>query len=339
MEENEREMVTSTTYTLPFRSIQERKTEIEMETETVLALSSEPADLMGVIGVCEQATLSDLDQEMSSTLSDESVESVGDDQDLGLSGDLDLGLSTDLVQGLNLDLGIDQEQESPVAANSNTNSVNGSGESDNSNRDRSSSLSETDCEESFSPEQPSHLNVADFAERSIPSPFSLPPAGSNFSIEGLLPFHMQTIDTIQSTSSLDQYNNHLSEPPLSHNSNLINDNRHTKSRTTTFHMNKPDFTTIPNPVKLFLPRQYTSHSCPTFSPFQTSSFSPFTSTSQELKSPILQDPNEWKNFFSHQPQEFKSNTFIGNKATFVQSGFLPFTSPILPFGNNEVKKM
>ena len=278
--------------------------EKRMKADIDSMLSNVPADLMEVT---EEATVQDQDIDLSIS-SPSSEETVGEVM---------------LVEGEGQE-GIENQGEgSPISA---SNSVTGS---DSDNRDRSSSISETDCEESFSPEQPSHSNVVDFAERSVPSPFSLPPAGDQFSTEGLSAFNLQTIDIIQHSGS----NSIDNDQVYSLN---INDNR-PKSRTTTFkYSNKSDFSTIPNPVKVFLPRQYTSHSCPTFSPFQTSSFSSFasTSTSQELKSPILSDQNEWKNFFS---QEKSVNTFLGNKAPFTPpSGFLPFTSPI-PIGNNEVR--
>ena len=87
-------------------------------------------------------------------------------------------------------------------------------------------------------------------------------------------------------------------------------------------VNKPSFTAIPNPVQLFLPRHYSSQSCPTFSPFQTSTFSPFTSNSR--KSPVVEQAG-WKHFF---PSE--KNSFGGSPSPYVSCAFLPFNSAASP---------
>lgn len=212
-------------------------------------------------------------------------------------------------------------------------------------RARSYSISEgTDSEESFSPNQPSHGNVLDFPERSVPSPLTLPPAGSNlntftsemFASMTCMDKKLQTIDSIVSTADSITYKN-IKNKSINNNNNTNNKNvNRSLSRTSFSFRNKPEFSIIPNPVKLFLPRQY---SCPTFSPFQTSSFSPFASNTKgkQNSSSILKDHSEWENFFSNTydiDNKNKNKPYIGNNAPFAKSAFLPFTSPI-PTGSIE----
>lgn len=143
-----------------------------------------------------------------------------------------------------------------------------------SSRDRSSSISETDCEESYSPEQTS---LGERAEFSIPSPLSLPPQGTDCASHFLAmeeSLKSKLIVNIIQDEILDG-SLRISHPPLE---------QRMESKSFTY-ANKSNFTSIPNPVKIFLPRHFSSQSCPTFSPFQTSTFSPFTIHSQ--KSPIV----------------------------------------------------
>ena len=145
-----------------------------------------------------------------------------------------------------------------------------------SSRDRSSSISETDCEESYSPEQTS---LGERAEFSIPSPLSLPPQGTDCASHFLAmeeSLKSKLIVNIIQDEILDG-SLRISHPPS------IEQRMESKSFT---YANKPNFTSIPNPVKIFLPRHFSSQSCPTFSPFQTSTFSPFTIHSSQ-KSPIV----------------------------------------------------
>jgi hypothetical protein len=177
-------------------------------------------------------------------------------------------------------------------------------------RDRSSSISETDCEESFSPEHTS-CDV-DEGEFSIPSPLSLPPAGNDYATHFLVKEGSikgkKTVNIIQDES-------------VDMNTNKSSNEQKNASKSFTF-VNKPSFTAIPNPVQLFLPRHYSSQSCPTFSPFQTSTFSPFTSNSR--KSPVVEQAG-WKHFF---PSE--KNSFGGSPSPYVSCAFLPFNSAASP---------
>ena len=185
-------------------------------------------------------------------------------------------------------------------------------------RDRSSSISETDCEESFSPEHTS-CDV-DEGEFSIPSPLSLPPAGNDYADHFLVKEGStkgkKTVNIIQDES-------------VDMNTNKSSNEQKNASKSFTF-VNKPSFTAIPNPVQLFLPRHYSSQSCPTFSPFQTSTFSPFTSNSR--KSPVV-DQVGWKHFF---PSE--KNSFGGSPSPYVSCAFLPFNSAASPSSICSTKK-
>ena len=209
--------------------------------------------------------------------------------------------------------------------------IESEGEVEVEKRDRSNSMyAETDSEETFSPDQPSHVNVHDFPERSVPSPLNLPPPGTNFnnftskecSLNSIN--YLQTIDTIDSMSRGEFVT-------------LTGNNERSQSRSTyTYQLiNKSEqLPTIPTPgaVKVFLPRQY---SCPTFSPFQTSSFSPFTlNTNSENKGinklSISKEKDDIKKFFESNKKNQKHN---GSHTNFMSSAFLPFHPPI-PTGSN-----
>lgn len=157
-------------------------------------------------------------------------------------------------------------------------------------RIRSSSISETDCEESLSPEVPSYDN----GEFSIPSPLSLPPTGTDCAA------HFLAMDeAMKLRNAVNVINDERMEICVSTVPMMKNNNSDLESRSmpkNLVYMNKPTFSAIPNPVKVFLPRHYSSQSCPTFSPFQTSSFSPFKTNN--LKPPVVPDQNGWKNYFS-----------------------------------------
>lgn len=184
-------------------------------------------------------------------------------------------------------------------------------------RDRSSSISETDCEESFSPEHTS-CDV-DEGEFSIPSPLSLPPAGNDYATHFLV-----KEGSIRGKTTV----NIIQDECVDTNTNKSSNEQKNASKSFTF-VDKPSFTAIPNPVQLFLPRHYSSQSCPTFSPFQTSTFSPFTSNSR--KSPVVEQVG-WKHFF---PSE--NNSFGGSPSPYVSCAFLPFNSAASPSSINSKK--
>jgi hypothetical protein len=151
-----------------------------------------------------------------------------------------------------------------------------------STRDRSSSISETDCEESYSPEQTS---LGERAEYSIPSPLSLPPHGTDCASHFLA---ME--ESLKSKLIVNIIQDEILDGSL-----RIAHPREQRMEPKSFtYANKPNFTSIPNPVKIFLPRHFSSQSCPTFSPFQTSTFSPFTMHAQ--KSPIVDGASGRKHY-------------------------------------------
>lgn len=151
-----------------------------------------------------------------------------------------------------------------------------------STRDRSSSISETDCEESYSPEQTSLGERADY---SIPSPLSLPPHGTDCASHFLA---ME--ESLKSKLIVNIIQDEILDGSL-----RIAHHREQRMEPKSFtYANKPNFTSIPNPVKIFLPRHFSSQSCPTFSPFQTSTFSPFTMHAQ--KSPIVDGASGRKHY-------------------------------------------
>ena len=202
-------------------------------------------------------------------------------------------------------------------------------------RDRSNSMyEETDSEETFSPDQPSHVNVLDFPERSVPSPLNLPPPDTNYNNFTSKECSLNSINQLQTIDTIDS---------MSRGKFVIENTPRSQSRSTYSyqHMNNSEFTTIPTPgaVKVFLPRQY---SCPTFSPFQTSSFSPFTLNAgtiiKENKTlSILKDKDDMHKFFENNNK--KNKKYIGgNNATFMPSAFLPFHLPI-PTGSNALEKV